>query len=75
MCEPSTFPSSLSSVRAIRILRLRRNLGYVADNGLINMHKTNGNSSLVAMSNHAHTAAKLTAAASEHLIQCIRASP
>src|SRR5262252_1368844 len=28
MCERSNFPASLSAVRSIRILRLRRNLGH-----------------------------------------------
>ena len=42
MCEPSTFPSSLSSVRAIRILRLRRNLGHqrAIAIGLMHINKT-----------------------------------
>ena len=41
-CEPSTFPSSLSSVRAIRILRLRRNLGHqrAIAIGLMHINKT-----------------------------------
>jgi len=42
MCERSTFPSSFSSVRAIRILRLRRNVGHqrAIAIGLMHIHKT-----------------------------------
>jgi hypothetical protein len=42
MCERSVFPSSFSSVRAIRILRLRRNVGHqrAIAIGLMHINKT-----------------------------------
>ena len=51
MCERSIFPSSLSAVRKIRILRLRRNVGHqrAIAIGLMHIKKTIGCDAVVVM--------------------------
>jgi hypothetical protein len=51
LCERSVFPSSLSAVRTVRILRLRRNVGHqrAIAIGLMHVKKTNSCDAVVVM--------------------------